>query len=119
MRQDGLVDALALKVRRAETKKAKIALFRRCAGEAAKRSFTLEKLFRIGRQIARKGRDFGLPVERFAVRRLTGGRGAQDRGQLFAAELHPRLAGGAHRGECHDVDVSSSVLSSCDSPVDG
>jgi hypothetical protein len=49
VRQSGLVGAFAFELRRAKAKKAKVGLFGRGAGEAAKRAVPLEELFRIGR----------------------------------------------------------------------
>src|ERR1700716_2649674 len=105
VRQSGLVGAVAFELRWPETKEAKIGLFRRGAGEAAKGGFAFEELLRIGRQIARKGRDLGLSVEALAVGHLAGSRCSQDRGQFLAAALHLGLAGGADRGQRDDVDL--------------
>src|SRR6266481_7902762 len=79
VRQSGLVGAFAFELWRAKAKKAKIGLFGCGAGEAAKRAFTREQLFRIGREIARKGRNLGIAVEGLAAGDLTARGCAEDR----------------------------------------
>src|SRR6266403_5967323 len=110
VRQSRLVGAFAFELWRAKAKKAKIGLFGRGAGEAAKRAITLEQLVRIGRQIAWKSRNLRLAVEGFGAGDLTAGEGAEDRRQFVAAALHLGLAGGADRGQRDDVDFRAGIL---------
>src|SRR6185437_17058153 len=102
---------------RPKAKKPKIGFFGAGAGKATKRAVTPEKLLRVFRQVARKSGDFGLAVKGLAVkglavkvlaagRRVSSGR-AEDRGEFFPAALHLGLAGRAHRGQCHDVDLGA------------
>lgn len=111
VRQNGAINLpLAFKAGRPEAKEAEIGLLFRSTGKALERAFALEQLFRIGRQVARKGRDFRAAVECFTADLLAGIRRSQDRGQFVAATLHLGFAGGAHRGQRHHVDRSPGVL---------
>src|SRR4030081_1090445 len=103
MRQSRLLGSFAFQLRRAKAKKAKIRLIIRGAGETSKRAFAAEKLLRIIRQIAWKGRNLSLAVEDLHARNFAGGRSAKDRGQFVAAALHLGFAGGADRSQRNDV----------------
>ena len=72
------------------------------AGERA-----VERLGRIGRQIAGKDRRLGLAVEGLAADRFAFLRHADDAGKLLAFLADRRLAGGADRGERGDIDLGA------------
>ncbi len=95
MRQRGLVAGRVLQQRRPEAQEAEIGVFGGGAGKAAKAA--VEQFLRVRRQVARKGRDFGLAIEGLAIGALAGRGRADDGRQLFAATRDLRLAGGAHR----------------------
>src|SRR6185437_3772156 len=87
--QNGAIGSpLVFKPRRPEPKKAEIGSFFRTAGKTPERSFASEQLFRIGRQVAREGRNLRVAVKYLAPDLFAGVRRSQDRGQLVAAMLH-------------------------------
>src|SRR5215470_3380504 len=103
------VRAIVLQERRAEAQETVIAVVRRRRGQAAKTG-AVEQVIGIGRQISRKCRNFGAPVESLAIGGLAGRGRAEERGQFVSAACDQRLAGGADRGQRHHVDLAAGLF---------
>ena len=109
MRQRRLARAVVLQQRRAEAEETEIAFVGGGRGQAAK-ACAIEKLFRIGRQIAGERRGLSVAVEHLAIGGLARRGRSEDRGQLIAAPRDQRLTSGAHGRKRHHVDLGPGLF---------